>query len=331
MLSRCIYCHAGLPSNTTLERFPLGQRVAFDPGRGRLWAVCSACRRWNLAPIEERWEALEELEKLAHDRGRLLSQTDHIALFRIAEIEVVRVGRAKLAEEAWWRYGQELMRRRSRYRVVHALEWAAVIGFSSITTVGWMMIGGGDPLNDLIRWRKFGNTAWRGARACRRCGTPIEQLSFKRSTHLVLGPSDAQLTLELRCKRCGLRNADGGFEFAGVEAERMLRRVLAYHNFKGASERSVKDAVRVIDEVGSPHWLIRRLSRQGYRVGNDKMKQASFALEIAVNDEAERQLLELEMAELEARWREEEELAAIVDGELTEMPLLERIRVKLPG
>jgi hypothetical protein len=54
-------------------------------------------------------------------------------------------------------------------------------------------------------------------------------------------------------------------------------------------------------------------------------------LEIAVNDEAERQQLEMELAELEARWREEEELAAIVDGELTEVPLLERIRMKLPG
>jgi hypothetical protein len=34
---------------------------------------------------------------------------------------------------------------------------------------------------------------------------------------------------------------------------------------------------------------------------------------------------------LEARWREEEELAAIVDGELTELPMLERLRLKLPG
>jgi hypothetical protein len=140
------------------------------------------------------------------------------------------------------------------------------------------------------------------------------------------------LTLELRCKRCGFRNADAGIAFHGREAEHMLRRVLAYHNFKGASERSVKQAVHMIDEMGSPHWLIRKLGRNGYRIGSgQKLKETAIALEIAVNDEAERQLLELELAELEARWREEEELAAIVDGELTEVPLLERIRQKLPG
>ena len=116
MLSRCIYCRLPLTENQTLENFRIGRRIAFDPGRGRLWAVCGSCRRWNLAPIEERWEALEELEKLSRDRGRLLSQTDHIALFRLEDLDVVRVGRAQLAEEAWWRYGQELQRRRQLAR-----------------------------------------------------------------------------------------------------------------------------------------------------------------------------------------------------------------------
>jgi hypothetical protein len=27
--------------------------------RGRLWAVCSSCGRWTLAPFETRWEVLE--------------------------------------------------------------------------------------------------------------------------------------------------------------------------------------------------------------------------------------------------------------------------------
>ncbi|MEX2281518.1 MAG: hypothetical protein WEE89_03405 [Gemmatimonadota bacterium] len=87
----------------------------------------------------------------------------------------------------------------------------------------------------------------------------------------------------------------------------------------------------IIDSAGSSHWLIRKLGRQGYRIGHGAKDWYSMALEIAVNDEAERELLELELAELEARWREEEQLAAIVDGELTELPLLERIRLKLPG
>jgi hypothetical protein len=333
MLSQCIYCHVQLPQNQTLEHFSLGRRIAFDPSRGRLWAICSSCRRWNLAPIEERWEALEELERLTHDRGRLLSQTDAISLFKAEDLDVVRVGKAKLVEEAWWRYGQELQRRRARYRIVHAAEWVAVIGAFSVAGLGALFLGD-DPLNTFLRWRKFGKTAWRGDRQCRRCGFSLTRVSFDRSDHLVISPSDTNVVLELRCKRCGFKNLDAGFRFEGIEAEHMLRRILARQNYTGGTEKQVEEAVRAIDEVGSPHWLIRKMSRERIRLHelqHKKNKVFSMALEIAVNDEAERQLLELELAELEARWREEEQLAAIVDGELTDLPLLERIRLKLPG
>jgi hypothetical protein len=331
MLSICVYCHASLPQNQTLEHFPLGSRVAFDPRRGRLWVICRACQRWNLAPIEQRWEALEELERLTRDRGRLLSQTEQIALLRVEDLDVVRVGRAGLVEEAWWRYGEELRRRRARHNVVTAAEWAARIGLMAVASFGMFWFTGGHPINDLMRWRKFGSTAWRGKRTCRRCGSLLDEVSFKRARYLIVSPTQSDdLQVELRCRACGLRNADGGFEFRDADAERMLRRVLAYHNFAGASQERVREAVRTIDQAGSPHALIHRLGRQGYQIHKGSAMNA-VALEIAVNDEVERQQLELELAELEARWREEEELAAIVDGELTEIPLLERIRLKLPG
>ncbi|HSL70570.1 MAG TPA: hypothetical protein VK864_10040, partial [Longimicrobiales bacterium] len=225
MLAHCIYCHSALPQNQTLEHFSVGLRIAFDPARGRLWAICGGCRRWNLAPIEQRWEALEELERITCDRGRLLSQTEHIALYRAEDLDVVRVGRARLMEEAWWRYGQELQRRHSRYRLVTAAEWALWLGLFAATSVGWMMIGGGQPLNDLARWRKFGSTAWRGRKACRRCGQRLAELSFKRARHLILQPSrNDSVVLQLRCRRCGFNNIDGGVTFDGVEADRMLRR-----------------------------------------------------------------------------------------------------------
>ncbi len=334
MLSRCIYCHLPLTENQTLENFRVGRRVAYDPDRGRLWAICGSCRRWNLAPIEERWEALEELEKLSRDKGRLLSQTDHIALFRLADMDIVRVGRAKLAEEAWWRYGQELQRRRARSRLITAAEIALYMSAMSLTSIGiFWMGGGGQPIHSLMRWRKFGSTAWRGEKICRRCGRSLHEVSFKQSAHLIVqpGPNDT-FALDLRCRRCGFKNVDGGVSFEGADAERMLRRVLAYHNFSGAPEQRVKEAVRMIDSAGSAHQLIRSLGQRNFKVMDGrKQKESVIALEIAINDEAERELLELELAELEARWREEEELAAIVDGELTELPLLERIRMKLPG
>src|SRR5262245_28567443 len=289
MLSRCIYCHLPLSENLTLENFRVGRRIAFDPARGRLWAICDSCRRWNLAPIEERWEALEELEKLSRDKGRLLSQTDHIALFRLEDMDIVRVGRAKLVEEAWWRYGQELQRRRAQSRLMTVAEVALYVGMASLTSLGIFWVGsGGKPIHSLVRWRKFGSTAWRGEKFCRRCYRPFYQVSFQQSEHMIVRPSgDDVLALDLRCKRCGFKNADGGVSFSGQEAERMLRRVLAYHNFSGAPEQRVKEAVRMIDHAGSAHDLIRNLGQREFKViDGRKQKESVIALEIAINDEA---------------------------------------------
>ena len=212
MLSQCIYCHVQLPKNQTIEHFSLGRRIAFDPARGRLWAICSSCRLWNLAPIEERWEALEELERLTHDRGRLLSQTDSISLFKAEDLDVVRVGKARLVEEAWWRYGQELQRRRARYRIVHAAEWAAMNGAFSVAGLGALFLGD-DPLNTFLRWRKFGKTAWRGDRQCLRCGDSLNRLSFERSKHLIIGPRAAS----------GSRGRDFDYATANQESRRRMQ------------------------------------------------------------------------------------------------------------
>lgn len=59
MYSTCIFCHASLGANESLEHFPVGRRIAFDAAKGRLWVVCAVCRQWNLSPLDERWEAIE--------------------------------------------------------------------------------------------------------------------------------------------------------------------------------------------------------------------------------------------------------------------------------
>lgn len=127
---KCHFCRGELGSNTTVEPFPVSRRVAYDPLQGRLWAVCQACSRWMLAPIETRWE---ELEWLTTDRARLLAQTENIGLLEVGDVEVVRIGRAALREEAWWRYGREVQRRAiqsrrivKRGRISEAL-WSTVL------------------------------------------------------------------------------------------------------------------------------------------------------------------------------------------------------------
>lgn len=59
----CLFCLQRLGNNEAIEHFPVGRRLAFDPAKGRLWVVCRKCERWNLTPLEERWEAIEECER----------------------------------------------------------------------------------------------------------------------------------------------------------------------------------------------------------------------------------------------------------------------------
>ncbi len=189
MYQRCLVCHTPFPSNESLEHFPLGDRVAYDPSKGRLWAVCKECKRWSLAPIEERWEALDELEKIVRDRARLLSQTENIALLRSGQLEIVRVGRANLAEQSWWRYGTELAKRRKNYK---ALTTAGAVGagaaiWGGMATGGltfiaawilWDKLPGTIP--DAARWLRFGGDVWRGRAKCPRCGYTFHRVPSRK-------------------------------------------------------------------------------------------------------------------------------------------------------
>lgn len=332
---RCIFCHRALPSNEAVEHFPVGKRIAFDPRRGRLWAVCPSCQRWNLAPFEERWEALEELEQAYRDEGRVLASTENVALIQAPGVQLVRVGDARLVEEAWWRYGSQMMRRRKRARVVHVVEQAAVVGAFAATGGMFYLFMGGDLLNNLLRWYKFGSTAWRGEEHCIRCGAPLTQLSFKAARRLhITEDNDRDPALHLRCRSCKWRGQVGEFQLEGVVAQHVLRRVVTHHHYKGASEKRVRSATDYIEQVGSPDAVTRELAKTGLRLdallARDRRSQA-LALEIALNEENERRLLEMELAELEARWRQEEEIAAIADGQLTPDSGLTRVKRLVTG
>jgi hypothetical protein len=106
----CLFCHDGLGRNRLLPTFPVGRRLAFDPFRGRLWVICESCHRWNLTPLDERWEAIEECER--QFRGtRLRFCTDNIGLAQLPSgIALVRIGPALTPEVAAWRYGRYLSR-----------------------------------------------------------------------------------------------------------------------------------------------------------------------------------------------------------------------------
>jgi hypothetical protein len=113
LFSTCLFCHASLGANASVERFPVGRRLAFDAAKGRLWAVCVRCGQWNLAPLDERWEAIEECERLFRSTV-LRYSTGNVGLAWLHEgAELVRIGEALRPEVAAWRFGRVLLRRRS--------------------------------------------------------------------------------------------------------------------------------------------------------------------------------------------------------------------------
>jgi hypothetical protein len=114
----CTFCYQALGTNPLLEHFPVARRVAFDPAKGCLWAVCPRCARWNLAPMEERWDAIDECERRYRRTGLRYSSGNIGLAWMGGEVELIRIGRALRPEVAAWRYGAMLQRPRPLRTVV---------------------------------------------------------------------------------------------------------------------------------------------------------------------------------------------------------------------
>lgn len=317
MLARCLSCYAPFPANAIFERVPLGRRLAFDPGRGRLWIICGVCARWTLQPIEARWEALADLERAVVDDARLLVGSENMALYEIGDLELVRVGRASGREEAWWRYGRELTSRRDRalgtMRRGRLIERAAAFVLIGLPVAGFV-----DPQIwvNRSRRRRFGTHAWRGEAECARCGAPQRALRLAAPPPLFLHlADDGQLALHQACPRCGADQPDAGVELAGTTAQHVLQRILAWHNFTGAPKEVIDRAMVRVGDAGSVTDMLHDAPHR--RLPLLTGTESTLTLEILLNTEVERKLLAMQLSELTARWREEEELAAIIDGELT--------------
>ena len=113
MYTTCLFCNESLGTNDVVELFPVGRRLAFDPEKGRLWVICTSCTRWNLSPIEERWEAIDDCERRFR-ATHLRFSTDNIGLAQLREgLDLVRIGKALRPEVAAWRYGDVIQRRGS--------------------------------------------------------------------------------------------------------------------------------------------------------------------------------------------------------------------------
>lgn len=337
MYTRCLFCHGPFAENGVLQHMPHGRRIAYDPVRGRLWIVCERCHRWNLCPIEDRQAALYELERTARDRAHRVGSTANVSLLQADPLTLVRVGDAELAEQAWWRYGRELRRRRDAYESRRSRITAYTLG--AMAYVGDLVgLGDGEltvdwqdtPVADVLRWRRFGWAAWHGRETCPHCRSTLRALRYDLGwwVYPLRGP-EGRLGVGVPCQRCDPWTPDKVYELHGDVAENVLRRLLAYQNIGGATERRITEAARAIEDAGSSGEFTLDVTRQRrslWKLG----PSGTIGLEIALNESVEKRMLDLEVRALEFLWKQEEELARIIDEELTPRRLLEAHLRHLP-
>jgi hypothetical protein len=316
MYSTCIFCTRPLGGNGVIETFPVGRRIAFDPAKGRLWVVCRQCERWNLSPIEERWEALEECERFYRDTRTRVS-TEHIGLARLSEgLELVRIGAPQRPEFAAWRYGDQFGRR-MRKSVVRGVGAVAALGAVGAGLTATGLLGG----VLIFQVPQLANVIWsvRSRLKPRMKLLTDEGETIKVNTDQLQGVRVIPFDDERRLR---VVVADRSFE--GDNAQRILGATLPAINSTGGSKSMVQDAVGRIEEAGSPDAFFDSAIRTGHINRHLLMRSpegllASYplpvrlALEMAVHEEQERRALEGELMLLEAAWREAEEIAAISD------------------
>ena len=317
MYQTCIFCNQPLGANEVVEAFPVGRRLAFDSAKGRLWAVCRKCERWNLTPLEERWEAVETCEKLF--RGtRIRTSSENIGLARHPEgLELVRIGEPLRPEFAAWRYGDQFGRRRRRKMLyTTGLGAVAVGGWALGGTVGGLAGAGG--VSGILMYADMWIRHRRSIRF-RPSDGRVRRMNRELALSTRIRPAEDDVGFELKTGTSVLNPRKQEW-FTGDDARRAMNAILPSINQEGGDPKTVRAAVTRIGSHASPRQFVdtlvglRAYTRKGIPGHVSRMpKPTRLALEMALHEEDERRALEGELWRLEQAWREAEEIAAIAD------------------
>ncbi len=353
MYSTCLFCNGALGRNAAIEHFPVGRRLAFDGAKGRLWVVCPTCLRWNLSPLETRWEAIEDAER-AYRATKLRASTDNIGLAKLSEgTELVRIGAPQLPEFAGWRYG-DVFRKRHRKAIVAGLVPAAVNLLPNITQfvpAGYTMVSlslsvaTAVTAASLIGYgalrRRRGRVWIRDDHDQRLRVAPNQSLWTKivrdphqDAWHLRVahyGQRSPGLLARLAGRSSSSEFYSSYTDIHGLAALRALTSILPLANWGGADRSSVNFAVGVVerhahhvDDLRDGAALPRSLVRESQTL-EVMHPPARLALEMMLHEADERRALEGELAQLAERWREAEDIAQIADDMFVSSSATERL------
>lgn len=338
MFTTCIHCTADLGRNEAFDAFPVGTRLAFDAAKGRLWVVCRACDRWNLSPLEERWEAVEAMERRFRD-SRLRVSTDNVGLARLKEgVDLIRIGEPQRPEMAAWRYGDQFGRRRKRQMLITGtLVGSAVALVGGMAAVG-VSVGSfagiyanGGLWDALVNGRPSVSIG----KIVLPDGQVVDvQRKHARMSALERGADGGPLQLRLE-------SVSGTHVLVGDDAMKAAARLLPTVNRFGGSRVQVQDAVSLLEAIGDPLRVLTSVQQRvgattgdpRWGVGKHDWKGSNkrrvvkklpgtlhtltprdrLALEMALHEESERRAMDGELAALELAWAEAEQIAKIAD------------------
>jgi hypothetical protein len=336
-MRHCVFCGESLGEGTPEAPVP-GRRHAYDPHRGRLWEICPECRRWSPVPMALRWETLEGWEAAVHDRGVTLIETANLALVRVDDGQVVRVGRPPLPEWGGWRYGDRLpllqgRRRGLMRRLLSSLPSPPLEGYDPYGLSGPM--GGVSGRDGPSQWlaspfiEKAADltvafTSIPLSPECPACQGPLplnpwefQDLTFRLSREEIPEAAGG-VGVEVACGRCRRVVL---LPLASVRPA--LRLGLGIVDSGEAARRVGEEAGEGLARVGGVPRFLQGLGRISAPLGELRVTER-VALTMALDAEAEAEALE-------AEWREAEEIAAIMDGELTHVPDFQEFRARVLG
>lgn len=314
MFATCLYCNVRFARNEILEHFPIGRRVAVDGARGRLWVVCDKCGRWNLSPLDERWETIEACERL-YRATPIRASTDQIGLAKLREgLEIVRIGAPTRPEYAAWRYAREFARRRRRM-MAYGGSMIAVAGTYYLTSFLAPSMLAGVPLVGLVPQLPQLATFYRQAIR------PIAKVQLSNGKPYTLRAKDvADTKLELddngQSWRLNMLHGKGRSFARGAEAEQVLGRIITHVNVDGGKADLVESAVNQLLDAGSAQSFLMQHARNGSErtksIGGLPV-QTRLAIEMALHEDTERLALEGDLEALAAAWKDAEQIADIAD------------------
>lgn len=330
MWTHCPVCSADLGRNEEVEHFQVGNLLAYDPERGRLWVICPKCSRWSLSPLEIRWEALEELERIWEATSARV-QGDTIGLARTRSgMRIIRVGTDSAEKElAIWRWGKRTRPWRENLPLLGTAgvvggvaaglliaPQAALLGIGALGYVGFLStvagLAGGVP----VPLEEAGKLANVGRTQIRNAGMHTADDELGWSIHL------ERPVVEYRPSRLFGRQAVSGsqrlewIEFTGDDAVSIARRAFPLLNRRYSDEGLVGDAVELVARGGGPEAYLRHAAGEKPRWVKFRHYPAELrlSLEMVLFQEEERRALEGELARLEEAWEEAERIAEIHDN-----------------